>query len=232
MTPNGWDDSAGAWIASQGEAGDFGRLFVLDAPMLARVRGRGFRTALDVGCGEGRFCRMMQTEGIGTVGVDPTAALIHHARKLDPAGDYRVEAAETMAIKPGSVDLVVSYLSLIDIADLTPAVERMTAALKPGGTLLIANLNGFNTAGMPTGWAKDRFSIDHYLEERVMWAKWRGIRIQNWHRPLSTYMTLFLEQGLDLRHFAEPVPVGGPPDKVDRYRRVPYFHLMEWQKRP
>ena len=231
MTPNGWDNSAAAWIASQGEAGDFGRRFVLDAPMLVRVRGRGFRTALDVGCGEGRFCRMMQAEGIGTVGVDPTEALIHHARQLDPAGDYRVDAAETMAIEPGSVDLVVSYLSLIDIPDLPPAVEGIVAALKPGGSLLIANLNGFNTAGMPTGWAKDRFSIDHYLEERVMWAAWRGIRIQNWHRPLSTYMTLLLEQGLELRHFAEPVPTGGPPDKADRYRRVPYFHLMEWQKR-
>jgi hypothetical protein len=23
---------------------------------------------------------------------------------------------------------------------------------------------------------------------------------------------------------------GGEPDKVDRYRRVPFFHIMEWQK--
>jgi len=59
---------------------------------------------------------------------------------------------------------------------------------------------------------------------------WRGIRIQNWHRPLSTYMELFLSHGLILKHFSEPAPTGGPAEKADRYRRVPYFHIMEWQK--
>ena len=83
--------------------------------------GCGFGTALDVGCGEGRFCRMLQAEGIRTVGVDPTAALIHHARQVDPAGEYRIESAESMVIEPGSLiepgwmDLVVSYLSLISL---------------------------------------------------------------------------------------------------------------------
>ena len=37
---DGWEDSAQAWIAHMGEAGDFGRQFVLDAPMLARVLGQ------------------------------------------------------------------------------------------------------------------------------------------------------------------------------------------------
>ncbi len=60
--------------------------------------------------------------------------------------------------------------------------------------------------------------------------EWRGIRIRKWHRPLATYMTLFLESGLELRHFSEPSPSGGDPRKVASYRRVPYFHIMEWQK--
>ena len=56
---DGWAASAMAWIVEQGEDGDYGRRFVLDAPMRARIEGRGFRNALDVGCGEGRFCRIM-----------------------------------------------------------------------------------------------------------------------------------------------------------------------------
>ncbi len=69
---NGWNESAAAWIADQGEYGDFSRAFALDAPMLARVRAGEFRHALDVGCGEGRFCRIMQLFGIATIGIDPT----------------------------------------------------------------------------------------------------------------------------------------------------------------
>lgn len=230
----GWAASASAWIVEQGEHGDYGRRFVLDAPMRARVEGRGFRNALDVGCGEGRFCRIMQRAGIHTIGIDPTEALLGRARKLDPDGDYRLGRAETMEFE-AEFDLVVSYLSLIDMPDLAAAIANMAAALRPGGTLLIANLTSFNTAGQPDGWTHDgedaaRFSIDHYMDERPIWVSWNGIRLQNWHRPLSTYMTLLLQQGLQLRLFVEPEPSGGDPDRIARHRRVPFFHIMEWQK--
>ncbi|MBB4368928.1 SAM-dependent methyltransferase [Bradyrhizobium sp. cir1] len=231
---DGWTASAAAWIIEQGEDGDYGRRFVLDAPMRARIEGRGFRNALDVGCGEGRFCRIMQRAGIRTTGVDPTEALLVRARELDPGGDYRLGRAEAMEFD-ASFDLVVSYLSLIDMPHLSAAIARMVAALRPGGTLLIANLTSFNTAGAPEGWRRDRegvlrFAIDHYMEERAVWVSWRGIRIQNWHRPLSTYMTLLLDHGLQLRLFVEPEPIGGDPGRNALHRRVPYFHMMEWQK--
>lgn len=234
-TSAGWDASADAWIKEQGEEGDYGRRFVLDAPMIERIRSQRFEAALDVGCGEGRFCRIMRNLGLRTVGIDPTEALIRRARQLDPGGDYRVGRAETLDVADGSFDLVVSYLTLIDIPDLARALQRMVIALRPGGTLLIANLTSFSTAGLPDGWAAEgggqpRFSIDHYLEERAVWTSWRGIRVQNWHRPLGTYMALLLGHGLELRHFSEPAPSGGDPEKADRYRRVPYFHIMEWRK--
>lgn len=231
---DGWTASAAAWIVEQGEDGDYGRRFVLDAPMRARIEGRGFRNALDVGCGEGRFCRIMQRAGIRTTGIDSTEALLARAMELDPQGDYRLGRAETMEIE-APFDLVVSCLSLVDMPHLGAAIGKIVAALRPGGTLLIANLTSFNTAGPPDGWTRDgdgalRFNIDHYMEERPTWVTWRGIRILNWHRPLSTYMTLLLDQGLLLRLFVEPQPSGGDPDRNAFHRRVPYFHIMEWQK--
>src|SRR6185312_15502099 len=108
---NGWPESAAAWIADMGDRGDFGREFVLDAPMLERVQGRGFRTALDVGCGEGRFCRMLRGCGLRTVGIDPTEELIRHAGQRDPVGDYRIGRAEALDFADGSFDLVVGYVT-------------------------------------------------------------------------------------------------------------------------
>lgn len=218
----GWDESAAAWIAEIGSSGDYGRRFVLDGPMLGRIRDRGFSRALDVGCGEGRFCRMMRSEGIAIVGIDPTLALIQRARLLDPEGDYRIERAESFDFGEGAFDLVVSYLTLVDIDDVDAAIRNMSRVLRPGGTLLVANLTSFNTAGMTKEW--------HYLETRANWVEWNGIRIRNWHRPLETYMQAFLRTGLLLRDFSEPSPSGGDPEKVERYRRAPWFHIMEWQK--
>jgi len=83
----GWEASAAAWIAIQGDSGDFGRMHVLDAPMLALVDELAPARVLDVGCGEGRFCRMLAERGVATTGVDPAATLIAQAQALHPDGD-------------------------------------------------------------------------------------------------------------------------------------------------
>lgn len=228
---DGWNESAQAWIAGLENSDDFARPYVLDRPMLDRVRLGRYQRALDVGCGEGRFCRMMQKLGLKTVGVDPTEALLNQARKLDPQGDYILAKAEEMDVPEAGFDLVVSYLSLIDIAGLEAAVACMVNALCANGRLLIANLNPFNTAGFPSGgWREDGYLLDDYLQERTEWLEWRGIRIQNHHRPMVTYMQAFLQSGLVLSHFDEPSPYGGPSQKARKYTRVPYFHIMEWRK--
>lgn len=235
---DGWDESAQAWVASQGDEGDFGRRWVLDAPMTARVAAFGPVNGLDVGCGEGRFCRIMQGLGVSTTGVDPTEALIERARARDPDGDYRVGRVEALEFEDGAFDLVVSYLTMIDFPDLRAAVAEMTRVLAPGGRLLIANLTSLNTAGLGDERlgsqfdVKGRYSyaIDGYLDERAHWVEWAGIRIVNHHRPLETYMQLLLGAGLTLTWFAEPAPHGGDPATVDRYRRAPWFHVMEWGK--
>ena len=229
---NGWAESAAAWIAAQGDLGDFGRRFVLDQPMLERVRLRRHASALDVGCGEGRFCRMLQPLGIRTVGVDPTEALLARAIALDPSGDYRLGVAERLELADQSFDLVVSYLSLVDVPELGAALTEMARVLRPGGSLLIANLTGFTTAGMVFGGRRPRGADRRtgYLDEHASEVSWGDIRIRNWHRPLETYMKGLLDAGLQLRHFSEPPPHGGPPEKVRRYLKAPYFLIMEWTK--
>lgn len=230
---DGWDESAQAWIDSLGEHGDFARRFVLDAPMLALAGACGARTALDVGCGEGRFCRLLKGVGVEATGIDPTRVLLERARQLDPDGVYIEGLAEAMPFGDGQFDLVVSYLSLIDIVDARAAIAEMARVLKLGGTLLVANLQSFATARVKEPRSRDggfSFRIDHYFEERASWEEWRGIRVLNRHRPLSVYMQAFLAQGLTLTHFEEPQPTGGDPQKAERYRRAPYTFVMAWRR--
>lgn len=233
---NGWDRSAQAWIDSMGEQGDWAREHVLDPVMLGRVGKARFERALDVGCGEGRFCRMLKAAGVNATGIDPTRQLLETAKRRDPSGDYRPGRAEQLEFDAASFDLVVSYLTLVDIADFRTAVGEMTRVLKPGGTLLIANLSGFTSAGAEQGWVTDdegrrlHYPVDRYLDEFPFWIEWADIRIENWHRPLTAYMAAFLENGLNLTFFAEPEPVSGEPSRQANFRRAPWFVVMEWQR--
>ncbi len=232
---NGWDQSADAWIASIGDRGDWSREHILDPAMLARVDLQQFDRALDVGCGEGRFCRILKARGISVTGIDSSPPLLDAATRRDPSGGYHLARAEQLPFDDGCFDLVVSYMCLCDIADFRAAISEMARVLAPAGTLLLANLSSMSTADSGIGWVRDEndqlmyWPIDRYLDEFSMQSEWPGISIINWHRPLSAYMSALLHAGLRLDFFDEPQPLGGDPERQERYRRMPWFVLMEWR---
>ena len=233
---NGWETSADAWIADIGERGDYAREFILDPPMLARARTGRPGHALDVGCGEGRFCRMLASAGHVATGLDPTRRMIEAA--TDRGGGRFVQGrAEAMPFADASFDFVVSYLSLVDIEDIDAALDECRRVLRPGGRLLIANLSGYASAlperSEADGWLRSDNTApacEAYHRPRAFWISWRGIRVRNWHRPLQTYLQALLGRGFRLTHFEEPVPVGGPAELAERYTHAPVFVVMEWEK--
>src|SRR3977135_1625267 len=99
---NGWELSAQAWINSMGERGDWAREHVLDPVMLDRAAAHRSGRALDVGCGEGRFCRMLSATGMAAIGIDPTRQLVELARRRHPSGDYRLGVAERLEFEAAS----------------------------------------------------------------------------------------------------------------------------------
>lgn len=232
---DGWEISAPAWIADMAETGDEARRYVLDGPMLARLRTSGARDMVDIGCGEGRFCRMAQAEGLMTIGIDPTEALLTQARTADVQGDYRLARAEALPLPDASTDLAVFYLTFIDIPDIPAAIAEATRILRPGGRLLVANLAGLITAARHDGWQRRddnsaMLNLKGYLEEDSYWTHWRGIRIRNWHRPPSFYFQALLGAGLRLTHYDEPRSSHPDPARAAHYDEVAYLTLMEWQK--
>jgi len=232
-----WEASAEAYVAFQ-DAGDANRTLLLDPVMLAQCGDvRGARV-LDLGCGEGRFARMLAERGATVVGVDPTAAMLAHAQARRGGGERYVRAAaEALPFAEGRFDLVVSYVTLVDIFGYREAIGECARVLRRGGRMVAANL-GFTTAAGP--WVRDAEGrrvhrpVDRYLEERSQVYEWLGIRIVNRHRPLSAYMDAYLSARLTLRTFLEPVPADESLREDPRYEdwfRVPEFTVMVWDGR-
>ena len=230
-----WASSAQAYIEFQ-DRGDRNRTELLDPVMLRLCGGVRGLDVLDIGCGEGRFSRMLAERGGRVSGIDLTAAMVHAAQGRGSGAGYAVASAEVLPFADACFDLAVSYITLVDIVDFRAAIRESARVLRPGGQLVAANL-GFVTAAEP--WLRDDDGkrlyrpMDRYVEERSRTYDWSGMCIVNWHRPLSAYMLAYLDAGLTLREFLEPVPgdqaLRDDPWCEDWFR-IPEFTVMRWAK--
>src|SRR5262245_59948926 len=110
----GWTASADAWIALARDHAS--RTFLLDPEVLAECGDLHGRRVLDVGCGEGRFSRIVGTRDAIAVGLDPIAPLLDAAVASGGVNErYVLGAAEALPFRDASFDLAVFYLSLLDI---------------------------------------------------------------------------------------------------------------------
>ncbi len=99
--------------------------------------------ALDLAAGQGRNAVWLAEQGFRVTGVDFSEVGLAKARELASARGVEVEwvAADLDSYEPepGAFGLVtVLYLQLPE-PELTPVLKRATAALAPGGTILVVS---------------------------------------------------------------------------------------------
>lgn len=108
------------------------------------ARPRAGQRILDVGCGTGYLARILAavvTPSGHVTGVDPSAAMVEHARRRSPGNcTFLVGEGQNLPFPDGSFDAVVSTLAVHHIpAEARPrALREMFRVLRPGGRLVVA----------------------------------------------------------------------------------------------
>jgi SAM-dependent methyltransferase len=88
------------------------------------------------------------------IGLEPSFVMLSHAReslKLDGQNTVVLQAiGESIPVVPGSMDKVICKGALDHFADPNRALQQMTAAVKPAGSVIIAIAN-FESLGFKIG---------------------------------------------------------------------------------
>lgn len=155
---------------------------------------------IDLGCGTGHHVRQLADRGAHAIGIDGAADMIAAARQAYPDLDFRVaDGAEFTVEAP--VDAVFSNAALHWMTRPERVIERVAAALRPGGRF-VAEMGGKgNIDKIATA---TREAIHELMHVDVT---------HQWYFPsIGEYAPLLERHGFEVRmawHFDRPTPLEG-----------------------
>ena len=231
-----WAEAAQEWI----DTDQVNRTGMLDRWMLDSLDDVSGKSVIDIGCGEGRFCRLLSQLGATVTGVDLTEPLIERARSLSTTETYLLGNAEDLhGIQDNTFDLAVSYIVLVDLHDYRSAINAAYRVLRPGGRFIVCNIHPMRSS-VAGGWIKQGdtklfYPVDNYTDEGPREFTMVGRPFVNMHRTLSSHIGAFLDAGFTLRALHEPVPTAeelAANPTFDDEHRIPNFIIYILQKPP
>ncbi len=198
----GWEHAASEW--TQFVRSDEDVLYAKNAAAFLSFLPPAEGLAVDVGCGEGRLDRLLADSGYTVIGIDGSPTLIRLASEAHPDGDYRVGDASSLPLQDATVELVLSFMALHDIADLDGVCREVRRVLMPDGSFCFSVLHPVATGGdFDSSDADARFVLDSYFPARAIERPLFDSEITQYHRPLADYVDALADAGFLVARLCE-----------------------------
>jgi SAM-dependent methyltransferase len=248
-----WDGVAGSYDRSTGDEGSAFQTEVVFPAALRLLALRAGDRVLDVGCGQGAFCRILRQQNAEVTGVDASRQLIRRAKeRSDPSIQYLVADCRELAAMPelaGRFTAAACILAIQNMDPLRPVCEGIGACLAPQGRLVIVMNHPVFRAPHCTSWGWDERQqaqyrrIDAYLssrKEKILMHPGSAPASFTWsfHRPLQAYVKALSRAGLLVDALEEWVSHklsdSGPRARAENVarREIPLFLALRAVKVP
>jgi SAM-dependent methyltransferase len=217
----GWEAEARNWAEFARTAGRDVAHEEINLPALLRLLPEPAGLTLDLGCGEGRTGRVLQSRGYRVAGVDAAPTMVRLAAGHEVPEPAVLADAAALPFRDGVFGLVVAYTSLHDMDRMPEAVAEAARVLDHGGRLVMAIPHPVNSAGsFQTRDADAPFTIaGSYLDpgpaDSVIDRGEVRLTFHSEHRPLESYSRALESAGLLIEAIREPRAPDG------RWQRIP-----------
>lgn len=154
----------------------------IEAAMLAAVRSKPFQSLLDLGTGTGQMLALFAPYYARAVGVDLSRDMLMVARaRLEENNISHASVRQGSVFAPpverGDYDVVTIHQVLHYLDDPALAIKEAARALRPGGTLVIVDLENHEIERLRDDHAHIRLGFSDVQIER--WCAANGLQLEN-----------------------------------------------------
>ena len=215
-----WDGNADTWTRLARAGYDIYRDSLNTPAFLRDAAGRGGLAGLDIGCGEGHNTRLLADRGAATA-LDISRAFLGHAltrRPMRPRDIGTSSPVPSICRSQRRLDFATGFMSFMDVPEIDRVLAEAFRVLRPGGFLQFSiahpcfgrphRRNLRDAQGGPTrsrSAATSRGSRGRSANGSFsaappeLRAGVRPFRIPRFTRPLSEWINLLLDTGLQDR---------------------------------
>ncbi len=144
---DGWESEARNWAEFARTPGHDPTYDDLNLPALLRLLPGPAGLTLDLGCGEGRLGRTLQSLGYQVVGIDAAPTMVRLAVSHQVPEPALLADAAALPFRDETFGLAVAHMSLHDMDRMPEAVPEAARVLDHGGRLVMAIPHPVNSAG-------------------------------------------------------------------------------------
>jgi len=245
-----WNAGASAWDEFVESGADYYRHEVHGPALLAACEPVADLDVLDLGCGQGYFCRQLAQRGARVVAIDlaekQIALALSHEERAPLGIEYHVMGASEVSARwpDRRFDLITACMAIQDMADPAAALSSAFSALRPGGRMVFSIPHPCTDTPVRE-WLLDQsgnktaLKISRYFESGPTVLHWRMRRLSHhwdtpyWRHTLTEWSTLVAEAGFLIQRILEPRPtppqVHRNPELTDCYW-LPCFLILDLVK--
>ncbi len=145
---------------------------------------RDLGTACDIGCGPGQVARYLHERGARVCGVDLSAEMVGHARRLNPGIEFHQASMLKLPVADGTWAGLAAFYSIIHVprVDVVAALRELRRTVQPGGLLLLAFHIGDDTVQLEEWWGHPvnidfNFFRAEEMQGHLQTAGWEAIEV-------------------------------------------------------
>lgn len=144
-----------------------------------RIVREGLSPVLDLGCGEGRLCRLLRGQGIGVVGLDSSPTMLAAVRGSRLLGD-----ACTLPFRSGSFGAVAALYMLYHAASVESALSESRRVLRDGGLFVAATPSRHNDPELASVLPVRPSTFDAENAPELVHNSFTNIEVEAWDAPM------------------------------------------------